>query len=283
MERESRLHETTTGHMQSDNVWLDAHFTACRNEYERMVTALPVRHGWHVLDAGCGNGVFLPKLAELVGPSGRITANDLAPEHVADLTTRLRLSPLACHVTVDIGNVVSLSYEADSFDGVWCGAVTQYLSDDELRTMLSEMYRVTRPGGWIAIKDFSPGHNEFHPIQLALLWRLYQALEPVAVQVAGLMRVRALRRWIESSGFVDVRQHTHLVERWAPLSPADHAWISSFIEFIAGQAQNVELSAEDQTTWNALADSRSPQHPINQPDFYWCEGHVVAVGQKPEP
>ena len=57
-----------------------------------MVAEAGFEPGWHVLDAGCGAGSFLPLIAEEIGPNGKLTAIDLAPENVE--TTRKRIAGL---------------------------------------------------------------------------------------------------------------------------------------------------------------------------------------------
>lgn len=49
----------------------------------RTIEALALRPGESVLDAGCGTGWCLPKLAQRVGPSGRVIGFDPSPEMLA--------------------------------------------------------------------------------------------------------------------------------------------------------------------------------------------------------
>jgi ubiquinone/menaquinone biosynthesis C-methylase UbiE len=66
------------------------HYTRRINRIrERTIAALALRPGDTVLDAGCGTGWCLPRLARAVGPSGRIVAFDPSPEMLALAATRL--------------------------------------------------------------------------------------------------------------------------------------------------------------------------------------------------
>ncbi len=98
-------------------------------------------------------GSFLPWLAELVGPSGALTALDLARDNVALVERRMQGWDLPCPVEVQAGTVLALPYPDASFDAVWLANSSQYLTDDELATTLAEFRRVVRPGGLVAIKD----------------------------------------------------------------------------------------------------------------------------------
>jgi arsenite methyltransferase len=82
-------HASSQGHALAGGDWLDVHFEAERPEYEAILRSVGLRHGWHVLDAGCGAGGFLPLIAAEVGPNGRITALDLAPENIATVAHRV--------------------------------------------------------------------------------------------------------------------------------------------------------------------------------------------------
>ena len=66
------------------------HFTRRINSIrQRAIDALHLRPGDVVLDAGCGTGWCLPRLARAVGPAGRIVAFDPSPEMLALARTRL--------------------------------------------------------------------------------------------------------------------------------------------------------------------------------------------------
>ena len=53
-------HRSAANHVLSDSDWLDLHFEACRPEYEAMLASAGFQRGWSVLDAGCGNGAYVP-------------------------------------------------------------------------------------------------------------------------------------------------------------------------------------------------------------------------------
>ena len=46
------------------------HFESARHEYEDSLRYVGIERGWKVLDAGCGDGAFLPLMSELVGAKG---------------------------------------------------------------------------------------------------------------------------------------------------------------------------------------------------------------------
>jgi arsenite methyltransferase len=81
---------TSTGHAVSDAPWLDLHFQTARAKYQETLRFVGIEPIWAVLDAGCGSGGYVPLLCELVGPTGQVTALDLALENVSHVERLVR-------------------------------------------------------------------------------------------------------------------------------------------------------------------------------------------------
>jgi len=271
----SDAHTSSQGHTGSAVGWLDAHYAMAQPEYEAMLKSVGIQPGWRVLDAGCGNGAFLPLLAELVGPSGHVTALDLAPENIEAVRERAAAGTLACPVEGQVGGISDLPFPDDTFDAVWCANTLQYLpSDEEVVGALREFGRVTKPGGLVASKEIDLGLLLFSPLDPHLFPRLL-----AAEGWSNLVRARGQRWWLEQAGLVDVWQRTTLIERWAPLTPPERAFLAESVGGFSflGSRQDA-LPVQDRETWRALSD---PAALLDRPDFYHCEGQVVAVGRVP--
>lgn len=249
-----------------------------------MLRALPVQAGWRVLDAGCGSGSYLPLLAELVGETGRLVALDRAAENVAIARQRFAAwGPDGC-VRVGVGSLTHLPYPSASFDMVWCANVLQYFADSEVEAVLAEFRRVVRPGGMVAVKDVDMQLWRVYPADPLLISRLSDAIlrqNPNDAQSRGSLRGRALRRWLERAGLVDVQQHTTLIERWAPLDPRERRFWAEWLSFLATVALKRDLPQSDLATWRTVVQPSTSGHLVDAPDFYGCEGQVVAVGRVP--
>lgn len=279
----SEVYTSSEGHVLSNADWLDIHFEACRPEYEDMLCAVGVRRGWHVLDAGCGGGSHLPLLAGLVGETGRVDAVDLAAENVDTVRRRPDLQDTACPVSARVGSLRALPYPDDSFDAVWCANTTQYFDDEGLLAVLAELRRVVRPGGIVAVKDVDVQMARFYPVDSFLVVRLSEVslLDRTDAQARGSVRGRELRRWLERAGLEGVWQRTTLIERWAPLRPAERGFFGSWMAYLARIAEERGVPEEDLATWRTLRDPDAPGHLMDHPEFYACEGQVVAVGRAP--
>jgi hypothetical protein len=103
----------------------------------------------------------------------------------------------------------------------------------------------------------------------------------VTAQSRGSLRGRELRRWLERSGLTEVRQWTALIERWAPLRPVERQFFGEWLAYLAGLAEERGVPETDLATWRAVRDPAASGHLLDHPDFYACEGQVVAVGRVP--
>lgn len=265
----------------SKGSWLDNHYLACQPEYEAMLRSVYIQAGWHVLDAGCGSGSFLPLMVNLVGANGRISAIDLAPENVAAAESLVKSSEFPCPVEIRVGSVIKLPYEDDAFDAVWNANVSQYLTNEELQTMLAEFHRVVKPGGLVAVKESEITALQLQPTPPTLIWHwIEEAVRHRDTQVIGSLRSIGLPGWFREAGFINIRRKTTVTERYAPLRPVEREFFGSLIEWLADKAQTMALPPQDVEIWHRLG-VKSPDHILNHPDFYWREEHILVVGQVP--
>ena len=95
------------------------------------------------LDSGCGAGALAFALAPFVGS---VVGVDLSAELIA---AGRELAPANCELSV--GDATALPFEYGSFDIVGCMRVLHHSRRPEL--VVSELARVTRPGGRILLVD----------------------------------------------------------------------------------------------------------------------------------
>ncbi len=280
----SSTHASSTGQALTEAGWLDVHFEACRPEYEAMLSSVGIEPGWHVLDAGCGSGSYLPLLTELVGSSGRVAALDLASDNIAIVEKRLSGWDLPCPVEARTASLESLPYPDDTFDAVWCANTTLHFGNEELPSVLAELRRVVRSGGLVAVKDLDTNLLRFYPADPFLIFHLSESglcAERETAESIGSLRGRELRRWLERSGLTEVWQRTTLIERWAPLRAVERQLFGDWLGYLADLAEERGVPEADLETWRAVRDPAAPEYLPDHPEFYACEGQVVAVGRVP--
>ena len=280
-DQQDRLNVTSTGLVGTEGGFLDAHFEACRPEYEAMLDSVGLEPGWRVLDAACGGGSFLPLIAERVGASGSVSAFDLAPDNVKIVEERIAQGGFPCTADARVASFLELPYSDQEFDAVWCANSLEYLDDEDLSPALVEFIRVLRPGGMLAVKDADAGLWLFSPGDPTMLWRAWSAATQVATNFRGCLRTRTMRRWFERVGLTDTRQRATLSEIWAPLTPIQRQYIGGQLMQIGALAEKAGVSESDLAFWRAQRDPDAPEALVNDPELFWCEGHFVTTGRRP--
>lgn len=275
----SSEHITSTGHKLSGGAHLDVHYLALKDEYDATLSAAGIRSGWSVLDAGAGNGVFLPLLAELLGVEGHIEAVDLARENVEAIQGLIASRQFACPITARTGDILALPYETGAFDAVWSANVVQYLRDEELTRAIGEFCRVVKPGGLIAVKEVDITVWQYQPQDPKLMWRLLDALSD-DVQMSGAMRGTRVTAWLRAAGLEKVSAITTLAERRQPLRTVERDYIRNNLLFLSGLARPCDLPEGDHDQWKSIGDE--PERLMSDPDFCYREMWVLSLGMMPE-
>jgi SAM-dependent methyltransferase len=221
-------------------------------------------------------------MAELLGPTGRIAAYDLAPYTIATIEQRVSVEGITTPVEAQMGSVLALPYADGTFDAVWCANTSQYLDDDELATALGEFRRVVRPGGLVALKESDRALTYVLPAPPLLVAHLFEAMARAGgVQAAGNVRGVSLARWLRDAGLVRVRTRTILVERGAPLGDVDRRYWDELLSHLAPTALRHAIATEERAVWEGLLDAAARGRALDDPACYCREGHVLIVGRVP--
>jgi SAM-dependent methyltransferase len=120
----------------------DRHIGRYSRELARgLIATADVRPGGRALEVGCGPGGLTAELADLLG-ADRVAAIDPSPPFVEACRRRL---PGA---RVEVGRAEALPFADDEFDHALAQLVVNFMEDPH--GGVSEMTRVTRPGGTVA-------------------------------------------------------------------------------------------------------------------------------------
>jgi malonyl-CoA O-methyltransferase len=137
-----------------------AHNPVMQAEERAMLALLPEGlHGQTVLDAGCGSGRYM--LHALHRGARRVKGVDLSLDMLQRAALELREHAISADVSLVQGSLTALPIPDAWADVTLCGLVIGHL--DDLTQSLSELCRVTRPGGTVLCSDV-------HPIGHALGW-----------------------------------------------------------------------------------------------------------------
>jgi ubiquinone/menaquinone biosynthesis C-methylase UbiE len=126
---------------------------------ERILQAGSIREGSRVVEPGCGTGRLTLIIAERIGPSGLVVANDISPMMVENAEKRLRGSS---NVRLTWGTIEEAKLEHASFDTVICHNVFPHF-DDKAKAVL-KLRSALKPSGVFVVSHFmnSAGINDLH-------------------------------------------------------------------------------------------------------------------------
>jgi demethylmenaquinone methyltransferase/2-methoxy-6-polyprenyl-1,4-benzoquinol methylase len=111
--------------------------------------------GEHLLEIGFGTGHVLARLAEAVGPTGKVSGLDISENMLAQARERLEQEGLADRVTLACGDAEDLPYPSDSFEGLFMCFTLELFDTPDIPRVLAQCQRVLRPGGRIVVAAVS--------------------------------------------------------------------------------------------------------------------------------
>jgi ubiquinone/menaquinone biosynthesis C-methylase UbiE len=227
-----------------------------------------IKPGWRVLEVGCGTGVVCRDIARIVGRRGSVVGVDpsrvfvraarrLAKEHGVDSRVRFKF-----------GDGARLRFPDGAFDATL--AVTVLLHVPQPETILSEMIRVTRPGGIVGVQDQDFGTLALEHPDRALTRRI---MDEVAEKIYGdPWSGRTLFGLLRRAGLQRVRLITDVYQD-TTLDP----WTRSMLERRAESAVELGLVEERQARqWLEAVDAQAQAG-----SFVFTLNFYGVVGVKP--
>lgn len=159
----------------------------------QVLQALQLRPGERALDIGVGPGLLAYDMALTVGAEGRLCGVDLSEGMLGIARQRCDALPWTEFSRAD---ALSLPYPDDYFDAAVSTQVYEYVAD--IPAALTELRRVTRPGGRVLILDTDYDSLVIHTQDKPRMARVLKAWDDHFVH-AGLPRV--LSGQLREAGF----------------------------------------------------------------------------------
>ena len=179
------------------------------------VSSLRVPVGGRALDLCCGTGDLALLLARRVGAGGRVVGVDISEEMLDMARHKLAASGMGGRTRFMLGNVERLALRDAAFDVATVGFGVRNTVHPE--TALGEIWRVLRPGGRLAVLEFSTPRNglvrgpyDWYSFTL-LPWlgrlasRHSDAYRYLPISIRHWPAQEAFAAMMTGAGFVDVR------------------------------------------------------------------------------
>jgi len=219
--------------------------------------------GQRVLDVGCGPGALTAELVARLGPSS-VAAVDPSEPFVAAIRSRFP------GVDVHEASAERLPFDDRAFDAALAQLVVHFMADPVAG--LTEMARVTRPGGVVAACVWD---HAGHGGPLGLFWQVAREIDPEAEDESNLAGVReghlvalfdaAGLRDVESSVFDASLVHQTFDEWWEPFTGG----VGPAGSFVA------RLAPDEQAALRERCRDLLPPAPFTIPARAWAARGMV--------
>ncbi len=163
---------------------------------------LNVKRGGMVVDLGCGAGYFALKLSPMVGPDGRVLAEDIRRESLVFLWIR-RFVRSARNVRVILGDTDDPRLPPGPVDAVLIANTYHELARP--RILLASLYRAMRSGARLVVVDRGPRTNvESNPDAVGSRHERRSGQTADEIQRSGFALVERDDRFIDRPGDEDI-------------------------------------------------------------------------------
>jgi predicted methyltransferase len=78
-------------------IWHDENERDAANEVPQVARLLGIEPGMAVADIGAGSGYYVMRLSPILGPTGRLIAEDITPTYLRSLRAKARSTSGQCH------------------------------------------------------------------------------------------------------------------------------------------------------------------------------------------
>ncbi|MCE8422592.1 MAG: methyltransferase domain-containing protein [Candidatus Methanoperedens sp.] len=126
--------------------------------------------GYQIVDLGCGPGTDTIPLAEFIGTTGKVIGVDIDNQMIITANKNAKEAGVADRVIHKHYDAMSLPFDSDCFDACRTERLFQHVLNPE--KVLTELVRITRPGGWIVAADTDHSTLSIDNSVIDIEWRL---------------------------------------------------------------------------------------------------------------
>jgi ubiquinone/menaquinone biosynthesis C-methylase UbiE len=234
-----------------------------------------------VHDVACGDGFYAASFDDLLGNEARVVALDVLPAFLHWASQCRWEGRRPRRTSYVAANAERLPLGDHAFDLVWCAQSLISLPDPS--ASLAEMTRVVRQDGVVAILE----NDRLHEIQLPWPPELEIAFREAERRAATEADSAAAEkphagRFLESlmleAGLQPVERASLAIDRMAPLSAADEAFLQAYLHELFERAGD-KLEPAQRRELQRLTSPGSPDYLPAQPSFWMTWSDVVVLAR----
>lgn len=170
----------------------------------RAIERLALAPGGRALDLGCGTGDDTRRLAAVVGPTGEAVGIDASETMIG--VARKRSDETGLPATFHVGDATTVDYPDGAFDAVRAERLLLHMPEPVV--VLTEMVRLTRPGGRVVVIDVDYDHLIIDLPDVELTRRVLHAMgDSMASGHIG----RQLPRLFRTVGLTDIHCDSEMI------------------------------------------------------------------------
>lgn len=247
-------------------------------ELRQMIERLPILPRARVLDMACGDGRYIPLLAQRVGRDGLVVGADVSRSY---LEVARRCIDKTTDAALVAAQIESLPFAEESFDLVWCAHSLVSFRRPEFA--LKQMIRLLRAGGWLAVLENDSLHEVLLPwpeeLELAIRQAELEAYRAKSRRPDKRYIARRLERLLARAGLTAIQRETYPIDRCGPLGRAETEHLCRYLLRLRRLVW-AYLAGEHREQFQRLTDAKSAAFLAAGPGFAMTWFEVVCYGQK---
>lgn len=179
---------------------------------DRLIELTPFFDGDLILDVATGTAVIPRRLVEAVRKNFHVIGLDITAAMLRRGKEKIEKAAAGGDISLSCGDAMVMPFGPGSFHLVMCGLATHHMN---VPAMLSEMHRVLRPGGRLAMADAGGTPLWKNPVLKAAIrvaafvyFLVVENASRAWAEAAAVSNVRSSADWqvdLARAGFVDIR------------------------------------------------------------------------------
>ncbi len=266
----SEQYKNIGGFAYSNEKWLDQHHAIKIDSRLELINRLPIFSGDHILDIGCGTGLWTILAAEKTGIHGKILGIDIDPESLKIAKQRQNLHILKEFIDFRLEDANNIEVNKNRFDVILLFNVLSYIEDP--KTVIENLLLSLRPGGRILIKDTDLQADFFYPIPFDLYSQIFLAiLSPPKRLRLGYYDpffARNIKGILSTILNIRVTTYSQSFSFYHPLSLQEKNYIRGNVALL-GSIAHMEGACEVAKRWVELFDEENQKCAFHDKNFMY--------------